>query len=234
MSDHDTSELPTAKHAYSFDEATRELLGPVEVFLSPLEGTYYLPRNVVAIAPPSIVDPHRRARLNDDGTAWDIVPDFRRVMLWDTATGLPVANALALGDTLPDSVTADAPPVFSAHEPLQNVWDRAALAWRQVPDYSRTPVWDKSTAQRVPSPAPGEPLPDTVTILAPPRLDVHQAPRWNAALDQWERVADFRGFVYWTGDGAQHVIDQLGVEPPTDALPSPPDVVAASPASTTP
>lgn len=230
MADHDTSELPASKHAYSFDDVTRELLGTVEVFLSPLEGTYFLPRNVVDIAPPVITEPHRRARLNDEGTAWEIVPDFRRVMLWDTTTTLPVANTLALGDTLPDGITADAPPIVSAQEPLTNVWDREAQAWCQVPDYSRTPVWDKATARRVPSPAPGEPLLDALTILAPPHVDVHQAPRWNAALDQWERVADFRGLVYWTDDGAQHVIDQLGVEPPADALPSPPDAPAlASP-----
>lgn len=234
MADHDTSELPASKHAYSFDDLTRELLGPVEVFLSPLEGTYFLPRNVVDIAPPVITEPHRRARLNDEGTAWEIVPDFRRVMLWDTATALPVANTLALGDTLPAGITAEAPPVVGAQAPLTNVWDREAQAWRQVPDYSRTPVWDKVSAQRVPSPAPGEPLPDTVTTLAPPHGDVHQAPRWNTARDQWERVADFRGVVYWTDDGVQHVIDQVGVEPPADARMSPPDALAPSPASPTP
>ena len=233
MSNSDTLELPSSKHAYSFDEVTREWLGLVEVFLSPLEGRYYLPRNVVDIAPPTIPDPHQRARLNDDGTAWDIVPDFRRVMLWDTTTGLPVANALALSDTLPEGVTAEAPPVFSAHEPLQNVWDHDAHAWRQVPDYSRTPVWSKATAQRVASPIPGEALPDALTTLAPPSIGPHQAARWNTQRDHWERVADFRGFVYWTADGAQHVIDQLGIEPPDGYLTSPPDDVEATPAPTT-
>lgn len=84
MSETDTASLPASKDAYSFDETTREYLGRVEVFLSPLEATYFLPRNVVAIAPPEPLGANERARLNADGSAWEVVPDFRRVMLWET------------------------------------------------------------------------------------------------------------------------------------------------------
>lgn len=233
MADPGTHNLPASKPAYSYDATTRELLGTVDVFLSPLEGTYFLPRNVVAFAPPATVGAYQCARLNDEGTAWEIVPDFRRVMLWDTATCNPVPNTLTLGDTLPNGITAEAPPVFSAQEPLANMWDADARTWRQVPDYSRTPVWSKATAQRAPNPAPGEPLPDTVTTRMPPRAAVHRTPRWNASLEDWETVADFRGFIYWTSDGTQHVIDQLGVEPPGGYLSVPPDDVAA-PSDSTP
>jgi hypothetical protein len=222
MSDSDPLELPHATHAYSFDDTTRELLGTVEVFLSPLEGTYYLPRNVVAIAPPIDVGAHARARLHEDGAAWEIVPDFRRVMLWETATCRPVPNTLALGDVLPEGVTADAPPILSSDAPLMNVWDHNARAWRQEPDYSRTPVWFKATAQRAANPPPGEPLPDALTVIAPPHADAHQAPCWNAQHAAWDLVPDYRGVTYWTADGAQHVITELGVELPADALNAPP------------
>ena len=231
MSEQDTPTLPASKHAYSFDDVTRELLGHVEVFLSPLEGEYFLPRNVVDIAPPANIDTHQYARLNQAATAWDVVHDYRRVMLWDTTTARPVPNTLALGDALPEGMTAEAPPVFSDHEPLLNLWDPTEQAWRQAPDYSRTPVWSKATALRAPSPAPGEALPDSLTTRMPPRADVHQAPRWNTQQDDWELVADYRGFVYWTADGAQHVIDHLGIEPPDGYLTQPPtdDVTSAEP-----
>jgi hypothetical protein len=222
MSDPATLDLPTAKHAYSFDETTRELLSTVEVFLSPLEGTYYLPRNVVEVAPPSDVGAHARARLNSDGTTWDVVPDFRRVMLWETATCRPVPNTLALGDALPDGVTAEAPPILSSDAPLMNVWDSDARAWRQQPDYSRTPVWSKATAERAANPRPGEPLPDALTVIAPPLAGTHQAPRWNAQRVTWDIVPDDRVATDETADDTQHVVAEPGVEPPVDMLTAPP------------
>ena len=226
MSSIDTTPLPASKDAYSFDETTREYLGVVEVFLSPLEGTYFLPRNVVDVPPPSDIGNHQRAQLHADKTAWNIVPDFRRCMLWDTGTGDPIPNSLALGDALPKNVTAEAPPVLSSHQPWINVWDDNASAWHQLPDYSRTPTWSKDTAQLAASPKPGQSLPDTLTVIAPPVFDRHQAPRWNDQRDDWELVADYRGVAYWTADGVQHVIRDLGVEPPADALDVPPALPA--------
>lgn len=222
MSETDTASLPASKDAYSFDETTREYLGRVEVFLSPLEATYFLPRNVVAIAPPEPLGANERARLNADGSAWEIVPDFRRVMLWDTATCTPMANTLALGERVPEGATAEAPPVHRHDTPLTNVWDSDARAWRPLPDYSRTPVWTKATGQRAASPAPREPLPDTLTTIAPPSVSTHQAPQWNAQHDGWDIVPDYRGVSYWTADGAHHVITDLGVAPPAEALTAPP------------
>lgn len=239
MSDVDDTPLPASKDAYSFDDTTREYLGRVEVFLSPLEATYYLPRNVVMMSPPSDLGAHQCARLNADNTAWEIVPDFRRCMVWDTGTCSPIPNTLALGDCPPDHATAEAPPVLSDQTPLTNVWDAEARAWRQLPDYSRTPVWSKDTGLRVTSPQPREPLPDTLTTIEPPHVSDHQAVQWNAPRDRWEIVADYRGFAYWTADGAYHVITALGVEPPADALTAPPilapdpDDSAAHPATPT-
>lgn len=226
MSDTDTAPLPASKDAYSFDDTTREYLGIVEVFLSPLEATYFLPRNVVALAPPTALGPHERARLNADGTAWEIVPDFRRVMLWDTATGTPIANTLSLGEALPPGVTAEPPPVLRSDMPLTNVWDDESDAWRQLPDYSRTPVWSKATGQRAVSPAPREPLPDTLTTRPPPVASTHQALQWNALHDVWELATDYRGVTYWDAEGTPHVITELGIEPPVDARFAPPDTDA--------
>jgi hypothetical protein len=222
MSITDTQPLPASKEAYSFDDTTREYLGVVEVFLSPLEGTYYLPLNVVDVAPPTHLAANKRARLNADGTAWEVVPDFRRCMLWDTTTCAPIPNTLVLGEVPAPGVTAESPPVLSSDTPLMNTWDHDAQAWRQRPDYSRTPVWSKATGQRATSPAPEDALSDALTVIAPPTVRRYQAPRWNAQHDGWDIVADYRGVSYWTADGAQHVITGLGVEPPADALTTPP------------
>ena len=233
MDDNDTSSLPASKAAYSFDDTTGEYLGVVEVFLSPLEATYFLPRNVVEMPPPTKLGTHERARLNAEATAWEIMPDFRRCMLWETATGTPIANTLALGDALPSGVTAEPPPVLRSDVPLTNVWDDASHTWRQLPDFSRTPVWSKATGQRAVPPPPREPLPDTLTTMAPPAVSAHQAPQWNDLHEGWDMVADYRGITYWTADGVHHVIEVLGVEPPADALTAPPTLPAPDDSATT-
>lgn len=226
MSSTDATSLPASKDAYSFDETTREYLGRVEVFLSPLEATYFLPRNVVELPPPALAA-NECARINADATAWEVVPDFRRAMLWDIDTCTAVPNTLALGDKPPKTVTAEAPPVLSSDVPRMNVWDADARAWQQVPDYSRTPVWSKETGGHAIALKPREPLPDTLTVIAPPHVGDHQAPRWNAQHDGWDIVADYRGTDYWTADGTHHVITALGEAPPADALLSPPTTTEA-------
>jgi hypothetical protein len=210
MSEIDTPALPAFKDAYSFDDTTREVLGCVQVFLSPLEAIYYLPHNVVEIAPPDHLAVHERARLNADGNAWDVIPDYRRCMLWDTHTCTPIPNTLTLGDDLPVGITAQAPPVLSHDTPLTNVWDDAARAWRQLPDYSRTPVWSKDTGLRAASPTPRDVLPDALTVIAPPLIGDHQAVQWNAQHESWD------------------VITEPSLTPPTDALAMP-----STPAPTT-
>jgi hypothetical protein len=221
MSNTEPTPLPASKDAYSFDETTREYLGRVEVFLSPLEGKFYLPRNVVDVEPPKVAR-YQCARLNAEDTEWEIVSDYRRCMLWDIDTCTPIPNTLTLGDALPANATAEAPPILSSDAPAMNVWDSQAQAWRQRPDYSRRPVWSKDSGQRAPNLAPGEPLPDALTSLSPPHVGEHQAAQWNAQQDGWDIVADYRGVTYWTADGAHHDIDALGVEPPADALTTPP------------
>lgn len=225
-----TNSLPASKHAYSFDLITREYLREVLVYLNPEEGTYYLPANVVDIAPPS-VGAREAARLNPKGDAWEIVVNFRGVMLWDIATGRPVPNTLQLGDVPAAGTTAEPPPIFSDAEPVRNVWNTTSHAWRQEPDYSRFPVWWKATGKLAPAVPSGQPLPGTLTTLSPPIPGVHQTVQWNDEHSVWVLIADFRGFVYWTADGEQHAIGQLGVVPPTGYLTAPPPTSEAPPAA---
>jgi hypothetical protein len=188
MSDTESPSLPASKNAFSFDDTTREYLGTVQVFLSPLEATYYLPHNVVAMAPPESLGTYERARWNADSNAWEIVADYRRRMLWDTATCTPIPNTLALGDALPQGATVEPPPQLGMDAPLMNVWDAQAQAWQQLPDFSRVPVWAKATGLRATTPQPREALPDTLTVIAPPPLAVHQTAQWNAQHNGWDVV----------------------------------------------
>lgn len=59
-------------------------------------------------------------------------------------------------------------------------------------------------------------IPASTTNLEPPATGEHQAARW--AGEAWELVPDWRGHVYWTEDGQRYEIQELGVEPPADAL----------------
>jgi len=220
--------LPESRDAFSFCEGTRELLGTVQVFLSPIEGEYFLPSNVVIVAPSGDLGPNQAFRLNASGDAWDVVADYRRVMLYDIATARVVPNMLAFGDALPVGVTAVPPPIHSEQAPLRNVWDANAGAWREEPDYSRFVAFDKATGAAAPRLAPGEALPASLTLLQPPPVADHKTPLWHEVSASWELVDDYRGTTYWLADGSEHTIERLGEVPPADALNrSPAEVTSA-------
>lgn len=223
MSESNAPHLPESKDAFSFNEETREYLGVVRVFLSPIEQVYYLPNNVVEVEPPKNLGRNQAARLNDAGDAWEVVNDYRRVMLYDTSTARPVPNSLQLGDLPAKGVTAAAPAQYSDHMPLRSVWDPGAGVWREEPDYSRHALYEKATGANAPSLEPGAPLPDTLTTQAPPLAVEHQAPQWSDASGAWELVPDYRGVTYWTADGQKHEISALGELLPYDALMSEPE-----------
>jgi hypothetical protein len=216
------SDRPAFKDAYSFDPVTRELLGVVRVFLCKEDDTYYLPDNVTELAPPTDLQPRQVARLDAKGKAWVVVADYRNRMLWDTTTGAPVANTLQLGDAPPRGCTAEPPPITSDAMPVRNTWDSRAKAWRQEPDYSRFMVWWKASGERAPAVPSGLELPDTLTLLSPPQPETNLARRWDDTNGAWRLLPDFRGLIYWTADGQEHRIDQVGDVPPDGYLTAPP------------
>jgi hypothetical protein len=164
----DTTNLPSTKRAYIYCTKTREYLGELEAYLSPLEGIYPLPPNAVFAEPGSNPGPLKAQRLAADGSAWEVVDDFRYIMLWDTKTVLPIPNPLSLGETPPVGVTHLTPPVYDPQDCKCAVWDEHQGTWTTAPDYSRSALWTKATAERALSLAPGVALPDTLTTLQPP------------------------------------------------------------------
>jgi len=69
------------------------------------------------------------------------------------------------------------------------------------------------------------PPPFGATTLPPPPHGPNQAAKLVDAA--WVIVPDFRGRKYWTPDRIEHVIYDVGVEPPADALDADPGPTAA-------
>jgi hypothetical protein len=136
-----TNELPATKRAYTYCTGTRELIGTVDALLSPLEGIYPLPFNATFADPGEDPGPQKTRRLLPDGSAWEVVDDFRFVCLWNTATLAVVPNFVALGDKLPDGVTNKAPTLYGQLDHTANEWDASANDWRAVPDYRGHSYW---------------------------------------------------------------------------------------------
>lgn len=185
----DTKNLPPTKRAFTFCIKTREYLGELEAYLSPLEGAYPLPSNAVFVEPGPEPGPLKTRRLLPDGSAWEVVDDFRYIMLWDTLTALPVPNRLMLGETSSAGVTHLAPPIYDPQECKCAVWDKHLSAWTAAPDYSRCPLWIKATAEHALPLSPGLELPATLTTLPPP-TNALGTPTWNAATGAWESAPD--------------------------------------------
>lgn len=178
------TQLPESKFAYAFDPHTREFNGPVKVYLSSQDGTYSLPENTVECVPGDDAGLFKTFRLLPSMEGWEPVPDYRRVMLYDTATAQPVPNRLALGEELPDTVTTTQPIAFSPFDYKRNQWDANARTWRAIPDYAGHPLWDKGTGERAVPLLPGQPLPITLTTVAPPSGSEGSV-RWDAPTKQW-------------------------------------------------
>lgn len=173
-------------YGHSFDEATGLYLLPIRLYPE-ADGSCPMPNHTVDFPPIDKAGQHQAWRINADRTQWETVADFRGVMLWDKATGMPVPNLLALADLPPPTVTVQPPQVIAPGQPAANRWNHALDAWELVPDYSQTATWDKATGFNLPQLAVGEPLPTTATTLAPPR-DNSGPWRYNDADSAWESV----------------------------------------------
>lgn len=67
-------------------------------------------------------------------------------------------------------------------------------------------------------------VPGHSTLSAPPEPGADQIARWDG--ETWVIVADRRGEEYWLPDGTRHLIDEIGVDLPSGALPAPPPTPA--------
>lgn len=154
-------------YGHSFDAATGQYLLPVRVYPEG-DGTCPLPHDTVDFPPTEPVGPHQTWRINAARSGWDVVDDFRGVMLWDTASGYPAPNRLALAERPPTGTTTLAPLAVEPGTPLANRWNPQRGAWELVPDYSHTPIWDKATGNVLPLLAAGLALPEAAIDIAPP------------------------------------------------------------------
>ena len=176
-------QTPHEIYGHSFDESTGQYLLPVRVYPE-ADGSCPLPLNTVDFPPADPVGPQQAWRINDTRTAWEVVDDFRGVMLWDTTTGYPVANRLALAERPPVGTTPLAPLAVAPGAPVANRWNTQHNAWELVPDYSHTPIWAKSTGGVLPMLPVGEALPATAINIAPP-TDAGTPVRFDDVVGAW-------------------------------------------------
>ncbi|WP_164276560.1 hypothetical protein [Stenotrophomonas sp. B1-1] len=179
-------DTPAHRYGHSVDLATGAYLRPVRLFPS-ADGTWPLPENVVAFAPTVEPGPYQWLRLDAARQAWELVPDYRGAMLWDTGTATPLPNRLQLGDDLPEGLTVLPPLTIEPGAPLRNVWNAQAQAWELIPDYSGRPLWHKADGSVASPLPPGEPLPDELTDMRPP-ADV-EAPVRFVEPEGWIQIA---------------------------------------------
>jgi len=160
-------QTPQQFYGHSFDEATGQYMLPVRVYPE-ADGSCPLPQNTVDFPPTEPLGSHQTWRINHARTEWDVVDDFRSVMLWDTASGCPAPNGLALGERPPVGVTTLAPLVVAPGERLSNRWNAQSRSWRLVPDYSHTPIWAKASGSVLPMLEAGMALPASAIDVPPP------------------------------------------------------------------
>lgn len=75
-------------------------------------------------------------------------------------------------------------------------------------------------------------IPAFATELQQPEASSNQIPVFNGT--GWELLSDYRGSEYWLPDGSHHVIRDIGVAPPEDALFEEPEQQPAVPFFVTP
>ncbi|QBN30930.1 phage tail protein [Xanthomonas oryzae pv. oryzae] len=176
--------LPRTSTAYAFDPTTGEYTGPVTVYLSELEGRYPLPPNTFATAPTPPAGLYERHRLSSLSGMWELVADYRGVMLYSIDSAAPIANTLALGDALPQGCTTSQPMAFLPSDYRRNVWDATRRSWRADPDYSAALVWEKATGAIAPRLAAGVALPGQLTTVAPP-VSIDGTVVWDEDAQAW-------------------------------------------------
>lgn len=169
--------------AHSFDPTTLEYLLPVRIY-SDKDGNWLLPENTVTAQPRSLPGELEALVWSRADDTWAVVPDYRRLMLWDTASGRAVPNTLSLGERPNEGTTIGAPIYVRQGTPQRNAWDAVNGTWQLVPDFSGTPVYEKTNGELAASIAPGLPLPANLTTISPPKT--HIGPwRFDDPTEQW-------------------------------------------------
>ena len=167
--------------------------GPVPAYLSPLDQTYPLPANGIAIDPPDgDLPPHHVWRLTADRQSWIAIPDYRRVTLYDTTTGQPLPP-LALGESLPDQATLEVPRPPGDREACR--WDAGQRGWQLVPDRRGESYWLPDGSHHIISEIGEVPPGDALTEPPLPTLEALREQR-RAEINAWRDQQEMSGIVF--------------------------------------
>jgi hypothetical protein len=116
----------------------------------------------------------------------------------------------------PANSTTIAPPKAAAGQVAVFVKD----AWSLCPDFRGTVYWTEDQKQHVVTEI-GE-MPTEAIVVAPPASAPNQ--KISYANGAWAITPDFIGETYWTADGVQHTVTELGDLPSGSILTAPPTI----------
>ena len=138
---------------------------------------------------------------------------FKSVYSFDATSGIYTGETLAYLDdraSTADTAVYICPP-NATETPLPSpagqyqAWFRHAEKWVLEPDFSQAVVWRTEDGQPGSPPPAGEALPETLTVKQPPEPEARQIRRWDAALKDWEIVADHRGETWYSTETGKPV-----------------------------
>ncbi len=185
--------------------------GPVPAYLSPLDQTWPLPANSIAIDPPAGELPaHHTWQLNARGDGWTVIPDCRSITAYDTATGQPLP-APGLGECLPANATLHVPPVAGAGQVRH--WNAGLEQWQLLPDHRGESYWLADGSHHVINEAGDMPPEGSFTEPPPPTIDqlrLSARDSINIWRDEQERCRlEHAGQVWDTDEAAMTRLDTV-------------------------
>ena len=80
----------------------------------------------------------------------------------------------------------------------------------------------EGNARRDPEDDENHLIPADATTAEPPLVEANEVAQFDLETGDWQIKSDWRGLKYWTPDGDEHLISEIGLEPSQDALYEPP------------
>lgn len=164
--------------AYVFDPVTREFVGVVLLEKDQLGGGFIEMPNTVGFAPDlAALGDNEAAVLSSDGMSWERVADFRRLSVFDKASGVESVIE-SLGD-LPSGVTLKKPEHKDGM--VVDGFDAKKDEWKYRKDMRGVVVYRKSDGSHLTLGSDAVGVPDGYTDVEPKsRADV-----WDAKTGKW-------------------------------------------------
>lgn len=174
-------------------DADKLYIGQIRAYLSPLDQTYPVPANGIAIDPPdSSLPEHHAWQLNATNDGWSAIADYRHITVYDTTTGQPIPP-LRLGELVPATGTLKPPPELGAKETQH--WNVIANEWEILLDRRGEGYWLPDGSHHVIRDIGDVPPDHALTEPPPPTLDTLRE-QHRAEINAWRDQQEMAGIVF--------------------------------------